>query len=172
MTDPPILVVQRLAPWLSQYEEGLHPTSPRLSWLPESIDHPPLFHATLLCAAVHLDRVQSRANPQVAIWFKAETLRLLNESLSNTCEGASDRAIIVALILLYFNVRPCNFRTSLGILLLLIGIYLIGGRRRPCRVRDSFEWYQSDVEGQRWNQGNRTERNSEKLASNLSRSLE
>src|SRR5271154_6256595 len=100
-----MLVIQRLAPWLSQYEEGLTPASPRLSWLPEAIGHPPLFHATLLCATVHLDRLQPRANPQVAIWFKAETLRLLNESLSNTSEGASDRIIIVALILLYFNVK-------------------------------------------------------------------
>ncbi|KAG9232950.1 hypothetical protein BJ875DRAFT_465511 [Amylocarpus encephaloides] len=48
--------IARLGPWLSHLDHTLLPTSPRLAWLPFAIHHPPLFHATLLTAAVHLNR--------------------------------------------------------------------------------------------------------------------
>jgi hypothetical protein len=99
------IVVQRLAPWLSNYDDSLTATSPRVSWLPFALSHPPLFFATLLSAAVHLDRVQPFRDQRKLLWYKVETMRLTNESLSIPSEAASDPIILVALILLYFNVK-------------------------------------------------------------------
>lgn len=64
----------------------------------------PLLYATLLSAAVHLDRMQSFGDISKLLWYKAETLRLANERLKIPGEGATDEMILVALILLYFNV--------------------------------------------------------------------
>ena len=99
------IVIQRLAPWLSNYDDSLTPTSPRVSWLPFALSHPPLFYATLLSAAVHLDRVQPLKDQRKLLWYKVETIRLTNERLSVLSEAATDQMILVALILLYFNVR-------------------------------------------------------------------
>lgn len=60
--------------------------------------------ATLLSAAVHLDRIQPVGDQRKLLWYKIETMRLANETLNNPIEGASDQMIIVALILVYFNV--------------------------------------------------------------------
>jgi hypothetical protein len=64
----------------------------------------PLYYATLLCAAVHLDRMMPFGDLSKLLWYKAETLRLTNEKLNTPSEGATDEMILVALILLYFNV--------------------------------------------------------------------
>jgi hypothetical protein len=60
--------------------------------------------ATLLSAVVHLDRIQPFRDQRKLLWYKVETMRLANETLSNPLEGSSDQMILVALILLYFNV--------------------------------------------------------------------
>lgn len=67
----------------------------------------PLFYATMLSAAVHLDNMRPFGDISKLLWYKAETLRLTNEALG-TPEGASDQMILVALILLYFNVSFCT----------------------------------------------------------------
>jgi hypothetical protein len=97
-------VVQKLAPWLSGYEERLEPTSPRMSWLPDAVHHHVLFHATLLCAAAHISNIQRNADPIIALRCKGETMRLANERLLDPVEGSSDHMILVALILLNFQV--------------------------------------------------------------------
>ena len=63
-----------------------------------------LFYATLLGAAVHLDRRQPFGDQRKLLWYKVRTMRLANENLNEPSEGASDQMILVALILLYFNV--------------------------------------------------------------------
>src|SRR3954451_19692173 len=101
-----ISVLHRLAPWLSNYDDSLTPSSPRVSWLPFAVNHRVLFMATMLSAAVHLNRVQPLGDQRKLLWYKVETMRLANETLSIPSESASDQMILVALILLYFNV--CN----------------------------------------------------------------
>jgi len=97
-------VLQKLAPWLSNYDDSLTPSSPRVSWLPFALNHAPLFYATCLAAVVHLDRVKPLGDQRKLLWYKVETMRLANEKMSIPSEGASDQMIMVALILLYFNV--------------------------------------------------------------------
>ena len=80
------------------------PTSPRVSWFPFTLNNPTLFYATLLSAAVHLDRRQPLGDQRTLLWYKVRTMRLANENLSVPSEGASDQMILVALILLYFDV--------------------------------------------------------------------
>ena len=63
-----------------------------------------LFYATLLGAAVHLDRKQPVGDQRKLLWYKVQTIRLANEKLNQPSEAASDQMILVALILLYFNV--------------------------------------------------------------------
>ena len=103
MTVPDIA---RLAPWLSKLEDEGPLEARGYAWLPDAVHHPALFHGTLLCSAVHLQRIQPRKlnNPQIPLWLKTETLRLLNETLENTSNGPSDDIILTTLILLYWNV--------------------------------------------------------------------
>lgn len=60
--------------------------------------------ATLLSAVVHLDRFRSVGDQRRILWYKVETMKLANETLTDPAEAASDCMIVVALILLYFNV--------------------------------------------------------------------
>ena len=80
------------------------PTSPRVSWFPFAVNSPTLFYATLLGSAVHLDRKQPLGDQRKLLWYKVKTMRLANEKLQNPSDGASDQMILVALILLFFNV--------------------------------------------------------------------
>ena len=93
----------RLAPWLSDYEESSIATFPKLSWLPDALHHPALFHATLLASAVHLARMQRSTDVRVALWYKGQAIRRVNEGLDIPEESVSDQMILVVLILLYFT---------------------------------------------------------------------
>jgi len=42
------------------------------------------------------------------IWFKLETIRLANEKMNIPEEAATDEMIMVAMILLYFNVSASH----------------------------------------------------------------
>lgn len=75
---------------------------PAFSWLPFALQHPPLFYATLLGAAVHLDRKRP-IDKRSLFWYKIETIRLANETINIPHEAATDQMILVVLILLYFN---------------------------------------------------------------------
>jgi hypothetical protein len=68
------------------------------------MNNPMLFYATLLGAAVHLDRKKPVGDQRKLLWYKVQTMRLANEKLNQLSEAASDQMILVALILLYFNV--------------------------------------------------------------------
>jgi hypothetical protein len=68
--------------------------------------------ATLLSAAVHLDRLQPIGDQRKILWYKVETMRLANKTLTDPAEGASDPMIIVALVLLYFNVSSTRIQTA------------------------------------------------------------
>jgi hypothetical protein len=62
------------------------------------------------------------------IWFKVQTIRYANERMNlPPSEAASDEMIMVALVLLYFNVRTflCTF----------VNIMLTGGRRQEVMLR-------------------------------------
>lgn len=101
--------MHKLIPWLVEFEDRGPGPAPRLSWLPDAVHHPPLYHATLLVAAVHLARVSPvAADPRLAFGLKAETLRLVNARLDSAVEGPSDEIICSVLILLYYSVRPCR----------------------------------------------------------------
>jgi hypothetical protein len=102
-----------LAPWLSYLDDSLTETSPRLSWLPYAVNYTPLFYATLLVAAVHLDRRQPMKDASALLRLKAQTIRLANENMDNPSEAVSDQMMMVALILLCFNVSMQNFSYTL-----------------------------------------------------------
>ena len=88
------------------------PTSPRVSWFPFAINNPTLFYATLLGSAVHLDRKQPFGDQRKLLWYKVKTMHLANNNLAVPSMGASDQMILVALILLYFNVSDISLNVS------------------------------------------------------------
>ncbi|TVY39960.1 hypothetical protein LSUB1_G007268 [Lachnellula subtilissima] len=98
----------RLAPWLSYLDDSMTETSPRMAWLPYALNHTPLFYATLLVAAVHLDRRQPMTDRSALLRLKGETIRLANENMDDPFEAVSDQMMMVAFILLYFNVGGDN----------------------------------------------------------------
>ncbi|CAD6448455.1 beb1b999-0530-4624-af24-c03827c23f95 [Sclerotinia trifoliorum] len=95
--------IRQLGSWVASCEDGPPVGRPAFSWLKLALHHPPLFYATLLGAAVHLDRKQP-IDKRTLIWYKIETMRLANEKMNIPNEGATDQMLIVVLILLYFNV--------------------------------------------------------------------
>lgn len=95
--------ITHLASWISSCEDGPPVGRPAFFWLKAALHHPPLFYATLLGAAVHLDRRQP-IGKYTLLWYKIETMRLANEMMNIPNEGATDQMLIVVLILLYFNV--------------------------------------------------------------------
>ena len=78
-------------------------TSPRVSWFPFAVNSPTLFYATLLCSAVHLDRIQPLGDQRKLLWYKVKTMQLANEQLQNLSDGTSDQMVLVALILFVFQ---------------------------------------------------------------------
>jgi hypothetical protein len=96
--------LERLAPWFCYLDDNLADIEPRIAWLPFALEHKPFFYATLLTAAVHLNRKRRFRDPAALLWFKAETIRAANERMNDPAEAASDEMIMVALILLVFNV--------------------------------------------------------------------
>ena len=56
-------------------------------------------------AAVLLNRKRRFRDKGVLHWFKAETIRCANKTMNDPTQAASDEMIMVALILLVFNVR-------------------------------------------------------------------
>jgi hypothetical protein len=96
--------LERLPPWFCYLEDNLADIEPRIAWLPFALVHQPFFYATLLTAAVHLNRKRRFRDPAALLWFKAETVRAANEKMNDPVEAASDEMIMVALILLVFNV--------------------------------------------------------------------
>jgi hypothetical protein len=119
--------IERLAPWLSYLDDRLTATTPRLAWLPFALQHTPFFHATLLAAAVHLNRRRPLRDKSALLWFKVQTIRYANERMNlPPSEAASDEMIMVALVLLYFNVRT---------FLCTVNIMLTGGRRQGVMLR-------------------------------------
>ncbi|KAE9371382.1 hypothetical protein N431DRAFT_558921 [Stipitochalara longipes BDJ] len=100
--------LERLAPWFCYLDDNLSDIEPRIAWLPFALEHKPFFYATLLTAAVHLNRKRRFRDPAALLWFKAETIRAANEKMNDPAEAASDEMIMVALILLVFNVGGGN----------------------------------------------------------------
>lgn len=103
--------LERLAPWFCYLDDNLADIEPRIAWLPFALEHKPFFYATLLTAAVHLNRKRRFRDPAALLWFKAETIRAANEKMNDPAEAASDEMIMVALILLVFNVSRSLFYT-------------------------------------------------------------
>lgn len=91
---------------MAYLDDEFDDSQPRLAWLPFALRHKAFFHATLLTAAVHLNRRRPFRDPSMMIWFKVETMRLANENMSIPTQAATDEMIMVAMVLLYFNVRP------------------------------------------------------------------
>ncbi|TGO24073.1 hypothetical protein BPAE_0113g00300 [Botrytis paeoniae] len=101
--DPlPKSILIEYCPWLGTYDDAKVVGRPAFSWLPFALQHPPLFYATLLGAAVHLDRKRP-INKRSLVWYKIETMRLANETMNVPHEAATDQMLLVVLILLYFN---------------------------------------------------------------------
>ncbi|TGO86800.1 hypothetical protein BPOR_0275g00030 [Botrytis porri] len=86
--------VKQLGPWLGSYDDANVVGRPAFSWLPFAIQHPPLFYATLLGAAVHLDRKRP-IDKRSSVWYKIETMRLANETMNVPHEAATDQMLIV-----------------------------------------------------------------------------
>ncbi|KAH6676487.1 hypothetical protein B0J14DRAFT_585639 [Halenospora varia] len=98
--------VERLAPWLCYLDDMLNLEAPRIAWLGFAVEHTAFYYATLLTAAVHLNRRRNFRDPAALIWYKVHTIQLANEKMNLVEEAASDEMIMTALILLYFNVSP------------------------------------------------------------------
>lgn len=96
--------VERLAPWLCYLDAELDLQAPKIAWLGFAVKHTAFYYATLLTAAVHLNRRRKLKDPAALIWYKVHTIKLVNEQMNHTQEAASDEIIMTALILLYFNV--------------------------------------------------------------------
>ena len=99
--------ITRLAPWISYLDDDLTLTSPRLGWLQFAVRHPPLFHATLLSSAVHLNRRKRLKDPSALLFYKLQVIRHANEVMRNGTvdEKSSDEMIVTALCLLYFDIN-------------------------------------------------------------------
>ncbi|KAH9219513.1 hypothetical protein DL95DRAFT_358694 [Leptodontidium sp. 2 PMI_412] len=100
--------IERLAPWLSYLDDGLSPDGPRIAWLPYALEHTAFFYATLLTAAVHLNRRRKIRDSSALYWFKVQTIKHANENMGIPEKAATDEMIMVALILLYFNIGEAN----------------------------------------------------------------
>ncbi|KAH7355131.1 hypothetical protein BKA65DRAFT_535415 [Rhexocercosporidium sp. MPI-PUGE-AT-0058] len=100
--------IERLAPWLCYLEDNLSPESPRIAWLLYALEHKAFFYATLLTAAVHLNRRRKIRDPSALYWFKVQTIKHANENMNIPEKAATDEMIMVALILLYFNIGEAN----------------------------------------------------------------
>lgn len=100
--------IERLAPWLCYLDDSLAPDGPRIAWLPFALEHTAFFYATLLTAAVHLNRRRKMRDPSALYWFKVQTIKHANENMSIPGKAATDEMIMVALILLYFNIGEAN----------------------------------------------------------------
>lgn len=96
--------VERLAPWLCYLDAELNLEAPKIAWLGFAVKHTAFYYATLLTAAVHLNRRRKLKDPAALIWYKVHTIQLANEKMRVAEEAASDEMIMTALILLYFNV--------------------------------------------------------------------
>ncbi|KAM3154873.1 hypothetical protein ABEW05_004679 [Botrytis cinerea] len=86
--------VKQLGPWLGSYNDSEVVGRPAFSWLTSALQHPPLFYATLLGAAVHLDRKRP-IDKRSLFWYKIETIRLANETMNIPHEAATDQMILV-----------------------------------------------------------------------------
>ncbi|KAE8448639.1 hypothetical protein EG329_009064 [Mollisiaceae sp. DMI_Dod_QoI] len=100
--------VERLAPWLCYLDDLLNLQAPKIAWLGFAVEHIAFYYATLLTAAVHLNRRRKLKDPAALIWYKVHTIQLANEKMNVGEEAASDEMIMTALILLYFNVGGAN----------------------------------------------------------------
>lgn len=103
--------VERLAPWLCNLDDrfrGLDDLDdipvPKLAWLGYAVEHTAFYYATLLTAAVHLNRRRKLKDPGALIWYKMHTIQLANEKMNIVEEAATDEMIMTALVLCYFNV--------------------------------------------------------------------
>lgn len=79
-----------------------------MAWLQFAIEHTAFFYATLLTAAVHLNRRRKIRDSSALYWFKVQTIKYANLNMDVPGEAATDEMIMVALILLYFNVSDCS----------------------------------------------------------------
>ncbi|TGO65914.1 hypothetical protein BELL_0993g00020 [Botrytis elliptica] len=86
--------IKQLGPWLGTYDDAKVVGRPAFSWLPFALQHPPLFYATLLGAAVHLDRKRP-IDKRSLVWYKIETMRLANETMNVPHEAATDQMLLV-----------------------------------------------------------------------------
>ncbi|KAI9641714.1 hypothetical protein NHQ30_009570 [Ciborinia camelliae] len=86
-------VIKQLGPWLGSYDDAQLLGRPAFSWLPFALHHPPLFYATLLGAAVHLDRKQPM-DKRTLFWYKIETMRLANQTMNLPNEAATDQMLL------------------------------------------------------------------------------
>ncbi|KAA8571231.1 hypothetical protein EYC84_000564 [Monilinia fructicola] len=86
--------INQLAPWLSSYDDAQISGRPAFSWLPFALHHPPLLYATLLSAAVHLDRKQPM-DKRTLVWYKFETIRLANETMNIPIQATADEMLLV-----------------------------------------------------------------------------
>ncbi|KUJ16289.1 uncharacterized protein LY89DRAFT_617425 [Mollisia scopiformis] len=107
--------VERLAPWLCNLDDRFRGVDdleiipvPKIAWLGYAVEHTAFYYATLLTAAVHLNRRRKLKDPGALIWYKVHTIQLANEKMNVAEEAASDEMIMTALVLCYFNVGGNN----------------------------------------------------------------
>lgn len=102
-----------MAPWLSNLDnrfrhlddvQEIHDKTPKIAWLGYAVSHTAFYYATLLTAAVHLNRRRKLKDSAALIWYKVHTIQLANEKMNVPEEAATDEMIMTALILCYFNV--------------------------------------------------------------------
>jgi hypothetical protein len=76
--------------------------------------NPPLFNATLFVSSVHLNGLHGRRENSESLYYKLETIRVLNEALRNPELAVADETIAAVLLLGNIIVSPFIPRRILG----------------------------------------------------------
>lgn len=68
-------------------------------WLTTAMTNPALFNATLFVSAVHLDGLHGCRESSESLYYKLETIRVLNDALEDPKLAVADETIAAVLLL-------------------------------------------------------------------------
>jgi hypothetical protein len=74
--------------------------------VPVDLSHPASVHGVLAHSASHLSYLRNEETCEIAIGHKIESIRLVNEALSNPVVGLSDENVSAVLVLLTYEASP------------------------------------------------------------------
>lgn len=71
------------------------------TWLTAAISNAALFNVTLYASSLHLAGLMSKRESTESLYYKASTIRCLNECLKDETQSLSDETIAAVLCLLF-----------------------------------------------------------------------